>query len=130
LLVISRTVLADKEETGDILMALRTVSNEIGDNANSHLELAQKIEAEVVQPLRNFSENYIAQVRECQQHLERISESRDEYASRIVEVTYNHVIPTGSSGVITKDEDIFRLAIGLMPNRRDWVATEPLEHQE
>ncbi|KAM3586313.1 formin-binding protein [Umbelopsis sp. WA50703] len=85
LLVISRTVLADKEETGDILMALRTVSNEIGDNANSHLELAQKIEAEVVQPLRNFSENYIAQVRECQQHLERISESRDEYASRIVE---------------------------------------------
>ncbi|KAJ2964186.1 hypothetical protein NQZ79_g891 [Umbelopsis isabellina] len=85
LLMISRTVLADKEETGNMLKALQTVSNEIGNNANSHLELAQKIEADVVQPLHNFSENYINQVRECQQRLERLSESRDIYASRIVE---------------------------------------------
>lgn len=92
LLMISRTVLADKEETGNTLRALETVSNEIGNNANSHLELAQKIEADVVQPLRNFSENYINQVRECQQRLERLSESRDIYASRIVEVSYIHII--------------------------------------
>lgn len=93
--MISRTVLADKEETGNMLKALQTVSNEIGNNANSHLELAQKIEADVVQPLHNFSENYINQVRECQQRLERLSESRDIYASRIVEVPYNHIRPKG-----------------------------------
>ncbi|KAH8556297.1 hypothetical protein BGW37DRAFT_7209 [Umbelopsis sp. PMI_123] len=83
--VISRTVLFDKEETGNLVDALDTFSNEIATNGQSHLELARKIESEIADPLHNFSQNYIDLVNECRNRIQELCETRDRFAAIIVE---------------------------------------------
>jgi hypothetical protein len=84
--VISRTVLCDEGETGDIVRALDVFSNEMATNGQSHLELARKIESDIADPLRNFSQNYIDLVSECRNRIQELCDTRDQFAAVIVEV--------------------------------------------
>ncbi|KAI9286931.1 hypothetical protein BC943DRAFT_336033 [Umbelopsis sp. AD052] len=83
--VISRTVLCDEEETGDIVRAMDVFSNEMATNGQSHLELARKIESEIAGPLQNFSQNYIDLVNECRNRIDELCHTRDGFAAVIVE---------------------------------------------
>lgn len=84
--VISRTVLCDEGETGDIVRALDVFSNEMATNGQSHLELARKIESDIADPLHNFSQNYIDLVSECRNRIQELCDTRDRFAAVIVEV--------------------------------------------
>ncbi|KAI8582012.1 hypothetical protein K450DRAFT_230388 [Umbelopsis ramanniana AG] len=83
--VISRTVLCDEGETGDIVRALDVFSNEMATNGQSHLELARKIESDIAGPLQNFSQNYIDLVSECRNRIDELCDTRDRFAAVIVE---------------------------------------------
>lgn len=85
--VISRTVLRDEGETGNLVSALDTFSAEVASNAQSHLDLARKIESDIAHPLSNFSQNYINEVNDCRNRIAELSETRDRYAAMIVEVS-------------------------------------------
>jgi hypothetical protein len=85
-MVISRTVLRDEGETGNLVAALDTFSQEVAANAQSHLDLARKIESDIADPLHTFSQNYINQVVECRNIIEHHTDARDRCAAMIVEV--------------------------------------------